>query len=656
MTGRHIMTYLDTGNVDAREFDAAGRRLVTAVFGDRLGLALFLGALAFFPLTWRIGILSSDNYIIANSVVALADGHLSVETIVFGPSDGVTPGTHLVDGRLYGRNYGLVVTAVPVYLLLQTVSLLADPRLLLAGVWSLVLLAVVVLVGRRLDVHREATLVGACLALGLFLANVVLATPLDPYWFPVIALQTVTALAGAGIALVVYRLVSAVHDRRLGLFAGVVVAVGTPVGFWATLPKRHSLTALFVLLAVYTLYRSRATSSDAWQLRFRALAYGWVGLLAWIHAAEALVLLVALVIVDIPTADRNGSRQLLYIGGAFLLSLVPFLLTNTLIAGSPLEPPRMLPGYGGGEAGLLDGGGGGPGGGAGGAGGAGGEIGGDGTGGAGGAGDGAGGAGGGTVPLVTSIATPLVVLIQQYAESMAALSSGHQLWSVFVRSGYIAQFSPDVFKAIHLSVLESMPLLGTAAVLPVIAWRRLRTGWQSLAKMPITDRFVLVVALLWVGLYLSRLPIHHQYTVRYLHPIYPLGVYLLVRLPAVREAIQTSPHTLVGSYAAVTVLGGVGYVAALASLEAVLSEAVQLYALVAVVLGVAVAVWAVVATTRSVDARIGAAVLGTAAGSMTVYILVSGFATFAYTNEFLLPLGRFVAETLRFVNPFGYLF
>lgn len=639
MTGRQIMKYLETGDVDAQALDDAGRRLVTAVFGDKLGLALFLGALAFFPLTWRVGILSSDNYVIANSVAAVADGHLYVDAVRFGPSDGVTPGTHLVDGRLYGRNYGLVVTAVPVYLLLQTVSLVADPRLLLAGVWSLVLLAVVILAGRRFDRYREATVVGACLALCLFLANVVLATPLDPYWFPVIALQVVTALAAAGIALIVYRLVSGIHDQRMGLFAGAVVAVGTPVGFWATWPKRHTVTALVVLLTVYTIYRSRATSSDTWQLRFRALAYGWVGLLAWLHAAEALVLLVALVIVDIPTADRNGVRQLLYIGGAFLLSLVPFLATNILIAGSPLEPPRMLPGYGGGEPGILD------------------ASGGGGTGGGTGGGPGTGGAGGGgTLALVTSIGTPFVVLIQQYVQSVAVLTDSHQVWNVFVRSGYIAQFSPDVFKAIHLSVLESMPLLGTAAALPVIAWRRLRTGWGSLAKMSISDRFVLVVALLWIGLYLSRLPIHHQYTVRYLHPIYPLGVYMLVRLPAVRETIRTSSRTLLGSYAAVTVLGSVGYVVALTSFDAVLSEAVQLYALVAFVLGLVVAVWACVATTRSTDARIGAAVIGTAAGSMTVYILVSGFTTFAYTNQYLLPLSRFLAETLRFVNPFGYLF
>ena len=55
-----------------------GRRWL---FGDRYGLALWLGLALAFGLTWRIGFFIQDSYATANALVALADGPFPGEQV-----------------------------------------------------------------------------------------------------------------------------------------------------------------------------------------------------------------------------------------------------------------------------------------------------------------------------------------------------------------------------------------------------------------------------------------------------------------------------------------------------------------------------------------------------------------------------------------------
>ncbi|MFC6726788.1 hypothetical protein ACFQE1_20920, partial [Halobium palmae] len=82
----------------ADRLDGLGRRLGRAVFGDRRGAALFLGALCLFALFWRVETLSNDNYANLNALVALAEGQFHVADPTFGPANGETPGMRYVDG------------------------------------------------------------------------------------------------------------------------------------------------------------------------------------------------------------------------------------------------------------------------------------------------------------------------------------------------------------------------------------------------------------------------------------------------------------------------------------------------------------------------------------------------------------------------------
>lgn len=617
---------------------------IGVLFGNYVGATIFLVALAWFGLYWRLGFFSNDQFTFANTVLGLADGHLYIDQVVYGPDSGSTPGTHLVDGRVYGRNYGIVVVAVLWYVLLKLLSLLVDVRILVVGLWSIALAGAIYGAGRWFDRRRDGLRVGIALATLLFVGNVAVATPLSAYWLPQLALQLTTAMAAAFVAVVCYRLVERVSETPVAIFAGLAVVVATPVGFWATLPKRHSVTALLVVCAMYTLYRSRDAPSITASRRFRALTYVLVGLAAWVHAAEGLILLLAIVLVDLPTARSNRFRDLLVVGAALFLSLVPFFVTNVLISGNPFEPPRMLPGYGGN---VLDGG----------------SSGGQSAvGSVGGSGDGSSGSIGADVlrDILSFEAAQIALLLLGLFERSIRMLTQRPADAIhlFVRSGYIDGLRPAQDAAINLSILESLPLLATATAVPALAVRRLTAGIEPRSPtdwrpIRVLDSFTIIYTALLFGLFLGPLPIHHMFTVRYLHPLYAVGVYWLVRIPAVTRAITSHARLLVGATVATVVVGVPAYLLAIAAGDFVLGEAVQLYALVALAIAVAVAVWTLAQTIVGGFERLGAILLGVAVGTMAVYLLVSGLSLFPTTGEFALPLARTVSEQIHYARLLG---
>ncbi len=664
------------------DLDTVGITVARWIFGDRTGFALFLGTMLFFAVTWRIGIFSTDTFAVANTMASVADGSLSVDQVTYGPSSGITPGMHVVDGRRYGRNFGMVFAALPIVWLLEGLALFVDMRIALAGAWCLGLLGLSTVVGDAVGRRQQAVAFGSIAAIGLFAGNVAVATPIPARWWPVIGLQLVTMAAAGLTAVFLYRLVGRMYGNHIGLMAGLATGVASPVGFWATFPKRHAVTAFLAVLTLYCLFRSRQAPGRHSATGFRALAYGWVGLTAWVHSAEGLLLLIALVAVDLPTARSNRPLDLVVVAGALVLSIVPLVLTNYVIAGTPLEPPRLWQPFT--DVGQL----------------AGGETsGGSGstvpstetgstapstetgpTGGSSNDGGGSGGTGsigmvGYLVGRVASAATSRVELLFTYMEtSLQPLGNAERLSNTFVRSGYISGLPRHNDRAINLSVLEAMPLLGLVTLAPAIAirwartqraadpWQRVRRGIRTVRRDPTrtADLFAALIVALFVLLYMSRLPSHFMLTGRYIHPIYPLGVYALARLPPVRRAVREEGRRIAAGYALTVSLGVPLYITVLWTTEAVLGEAVQLYALTALGIATLVGGWAIIETAwpgrfpSLTDT--GAPLLGVAAGLTTVYLLVSGLGFFAYTHEFALPMSRVVAEQLLPINPLRSLF
>jgi len=324
---------------------AAARRAGRVVFGDYAGLFVFLLTCSAAMVLWRTTFSINDNLTVANGLVALNDGHLHVREPTYGDTL-ATPGMVELDGRAFPRNYAHIVVALPVLRAFDAVAAVADVRIAIAALWSLLLFATVSVGGRLVDRRKATHLIGGVVALVAFVANVATATPfpLDHLAYP--ALQFATVLASAGTALVTYRLLDRVYEQSVGLAAGVAVGVASPALLWATVPKRHVLTALFALLTLYCLYRSRESAGDSSYRRYRAAAYVPVGLTAWLSASEGLVLFGALLVADFLTARENGVRSLGAVAAGFGLSVLPFVLTNYLVSGDPFAPPRLLDRYG----------------------------------------------------------------------------------------------------------------------------------------------------------------------------------------------------------------------------------------------------------------------------------------------------------------------
>ncbi|MDS0219822.1 hypothetical protein NDI54_00460 [Haloarcula sp. S1AR25-5A] len=675
-----------------RRFGARGRRFGKSVFGDRYGYVLWLGLLVTFGLYWRVGIFITDTYTTANTLVAVSNGQLHITETPYTLTLGSQPGLHESGGRLYGRNYGQVLFAVPLVWAFQALSVFVTPRLLLLGLWSGTALALVSqlgVLGQRHTDTAERTILwaGSALVGILFVIGVATATALPDTPLPIAAFQVSTMLAAATMGVVLYRLVGLWHDRSVALAAGVAVGLASSIGFWASLPKRHVLVGLLILTTVYLFARSRVAYADArfrLGLGFRAGAYLTAGLVTWTHAFEGFFLVATLALVDLVTARRNSLLHLAVVALALFVGSLPMLVTNYLISGNPVKTPRLLPSVGGanveftpdpgGDGGTTGGSGSGGTGGSGTDGGTGGGSGGSdgGTGGSGGGddgtGSGAGGAGGDTgTPIVTPLldlfdrmtgpVAPVMGFISEaVGRGLGVLSNPGRLSQIFLRSGTASgiRYAPNSYEAIELTMLESVPLFGAVAALPVVLARAVHQRIRHWSVLPSrysprtqTDMLVTALAAVFTIIYLSRLPLHTQLTVRYILPTVPLIMYGVVRIPAVHEAVGDAKRWLAGGYVASTVGGLILGLAVIAGLDLALGEAVQFHALVNLA-GAAVCGGTVLSCTLAPDhvpSRAVAVGLALPAGLTTAYLLLSGVVYFQY-GPFALDFVRVLATHL----------
>ena len=636
-------------------------RTFAVVFGDRRGALVFLVAVAAAALLWRNVVSISDNYTVANGLVAVSRGHVAVLEPTFGDTLASPGMVHGADG-IVARNYAHIVLALPALWLLQAVAAIADLRLALAGAWCLSLLAIVRLVGRLIGRKRLARTGGAALAFAVFAVSTALATPLEYPHLAFLALQLTTILIAGLSATLLYRVLCRLHDARTGLTAGLAVALASPGLLWASIPKRHVLTAGFALATLYLLVRSRDADTTARARRFRALAYAPVGLTAWLNAAEGLLLLFALLTVDLLTAREHGRRTLATVAGAFAVSLVPLFVTNAVVAGDPLTVPRMLPpvewgGSGdirfvneGSDGGLGGGSGSGRGSGS--------------TGDGGTRSDGSDGGSsllavlgslGSTLLAAATVALePVLDVLQRVGVFTSFLGQGvdaatndpSKIYHTFVRSGHVGTSGRGATGlAINLTLLESLPLAGVAVALPTVArrWRR-SAELDSLAAVRArlatpartADLFVLAYAILLTLLYLRRFPIHATLTVRYIYPLFPLALYAAARLPAVRAVVHERATLLGFVYAGGVLVGGQLTLAVVVANGYAVDEAMQGYALLGLVTASLLAGWATAAAFDHLSSRLGAVLCGVA-GALSTNLM--GLVAFYYFGDaFVLPV------------------
>ncbi|MDF9745570.1 hypothetical protein [Natrinema salsiterrestre] len=613
------------------------RRLGRLVFGDYGGVFVFLLTCTAAMVLWRTTYSINDNLTVANGLVALSEGHLHVDTPTYGETL-ETPGMAKYNGKAYPRNFAHIVFALPFLWVLDGVAAVADVRIALAALWSLSMFATVSVGGRLVGRHEWGHLLGGVLALGSFVGSVSVATPLLVDHHAYLALQLATLVAAAVSAVVIYRLLSRLYSADVGLAAGVAAGVASPALVWATIPKRHVLTALFALLTLFCLYRSREAGRIATYRRYRAAAYVPVGLTAWLNAAEGIVLLIAIVVADFVTARENGVRTLATVAAGFFVSLVPFFLTNYLISGGPFTPPRMLDRYGsdaigarvtgGGTASSSGGGGGGTGGG----------------------GTGSGILGG----LIGDAAAPLISTIDRALLFTQFLSHGLEaiqrepgrLYHTFVRSGYLEFSSPGATGlAINVAFLEALPIAGALVAAPVVAIRAVvnrvvGSGSPAFRSRPVfaADVFVVIYGVLITLLYIYRLPLHAMLTVRYVYPLFPLAIYVIARLRWVRATVSERPLWLAFSYAGAVLIGGQLILITVVMRDYTADETIQGIALLAITITTAVGLWSLLAAFDRTNTSVGAILLGLGSGLTSLLMAAFAFLLFGRAAGYVLPM------------------
>lgn len=610
---------------------------VEVCFGDAAGLTLFLGAVGFLVATWRVGTFFNDVGLFVPALRRLAGGSLALGAP--GEIAEYYPGMYYHDGQVYARNYGQLAAGLPAYWLARTLGPTAVRAVVVVG-WSLLVVVVAARVGTRYDRRREALVVGGAVAGVALLANALTFEPLAAGRAAIVALQSTSLLVGAFTGVLVYRLLARHHGPRIGLAAGAVTVLASPVGFWATVPKRHAFAAFLVTLALYGLVRSRDVGGDArlGQAGFRAVAYASAGLLSWVHAPEGFTLFLAVAVVDVPTAPRNDLRTLAVLAGAVAVSLVPFAVTNAAISGVPVRPPRFLDAVANTDdlerlaAAQSDASAGGS------------------TVGAGGNGSATGGDADTATGSSPSLADTLLSLVPggalvllekglfRYVDgAVLAVTDLDRLATVFLRWGEQGYDPNSRFfgHGTNLSVLASLPVAAVLVARPLRdAARTARTRTLPSWEFGVGGLFAVVASALFIALYLPNLPLRVMVTVRYLHPLYPLLVYGVFRQRAVRTVLTDHADDARLGYLASALLGTPVALALILLDPGVLPPSpgtvLQDYSLVALAAAAAVAVAFLANTDDRRVARVSAVAFGAAAGLTTTFLLLTSFLVFHF--------------------------
>lgn len=594
----------------AEASEEPSRRWFSLLFGDHVGAAIFLGGLCFVGLLWRTGIMITDNYAVSNALVNVVHGRLAVEQVHYENAGQLLRTMSSVSikvdgGEFYAENYGEIFVAAPIAWTLQAASGIVDLKVAIIGVWCSLFAGFADQVGAVMDRRREATLAGTSVAVAVFVLNLVLATDFYTRWSYYLALVALTSVAAAGTGVVLYRLIRRLHGRRQGAVAGALVILATPVGFWATSPMRHTLTAFFGIAMLYWFYRSQTAPDERSALRFRLLAYAPIGFVAWTFAPEGFLLLVALGFADVVVAGERDLRGLVAVGAVVFVSLLPFFVTNTLINGNPIRPPVLMKTVGSVTLVLRDS-----------------------------------GVevvrttqsaastastvthpwGNGVLGVVASILTKLGGLLGSFL--FGFLIHPERVYYTFVHFGHPPGVSAPGRLGVNLAVLEAMPLAGLVAGVPVAVRRAsgsLRDRFSG--AVGATDAMAAGIVLVFIGFYLPYLPIHAQITMRYLVPTFPLLLYFAFRLPSVRQVFAEQLGTFTWTYVAAILIGSQAVVVAIALLGGGIGAGMAVYPAVGLTTALAVATWSLATSLGRELPRVGAVVLGIAAASTTVFTL-----------------------------------
>ncbi len=628
--GSHDDSRRDDGQSAGERLRFTDSRWLALVFGDHLGLCIFLVGALFLALTWRVGFFIVDSRTVANLAASVAGGSLAVVEMPYSLTAGAQPGLVEVGGEYFGRNYGQVYLSLPFVWGFEIIGSLVPSRLLLAGCWSLGVVALGRMAGHVLG-RPTLSAAGALTGIAATALAVGALTPIDRFdeHAALLGLQATTVIVAAAGGTVLYRLLRKVEGPRVAVAGGLGLVLATPIGFWGPIPKRHVFTATLLLLACLGFAHSHGATARRRTVG-RAGAYGAIGLLSSIHAFEAAFAFAVLLPFDIAVHRRASLRSHAIVGVVFIIAAMPMFLTNLAIAGDPLGVPRTLPDATSGPTVVPDGGVtpkdiGGPG-----------ET---------ALESGDRGALGRLLGFGATLLWIARFMLDSVGAGLAVLFRPSVLFHTFVRSGWIpgVDYAVNGWEAVELALFEAFPLAASVLSVPVLVGTGVRNRWREW-DLHAVDGFACAIAAVFVLVYLPRLPLHSMITLRYVVPAMGLVAYLVCRLPPVSAALSGHPWTTTGAYAVTAIAVGLVLLLAGVVLDPATGEAIQLHGLVGLTVA-AVTGLTVTGTAVGGSERMVAIVVGIAGGVTTVFLLSASVWQFQYA-PYALDHVRLIAESL----------
>jgi hypothetical protein len=264
------------------------------------------------------------------------------------------------------------------------------------------------------------------------------------------------------------------------------------------------------------------------------------------------------------------------------------------------------------------------------------------------------------------------ILFGQFAMGARVLvAEPWRLYPVFVRGGDIQSVSEgNLSQTIYLTVTEAAPVAGgvaaVGAAIVTDCWRsvgqtvessvrdtaratvdggltRLSNWWSSATGT--ADVFLLGVGAAFLLMFIPRLPLHAQLTVRYLLPLYPLAVYTMARSTSLHRVFGTYWRGALWTWAGGVLVGAQLFVVTVAVGSLGRGEAVQVHALAGLAVAAVFAALAAASVLTDRFDRATAVAGGLAAALGTDFILLSGLVYFQY-GQYALPAAGWVADLL----------
>jgi 4-amino-4-deoxy-L-arabinose transferase-like glycosyltransferase len=301
-----------------------------SINSNRIPLLIFFSSLFLYLSFAGTRLFFSDEGIILDQFYNLIHGSLALKIAKINTLKGVLIS---VGNNIYGVfSYSLLILSLPVFFLLSSIEYVYGAHLFFVQIWAISGgIIIYLLTGNRGFKYRSGYAWVTYLL--LIFSNYYFFKPIYfPKWGELLSIEFTNILIGSLIAVMVYELFKNNFSQKIGIFASLFVIFATPLSFYAITLKHHSLTVLLTLLSFYFFYKYFEKKEN----KFIYLAYISAALCVWTRILDGTVLFSSLLFMEIFILKRKV-QDLKSTLAIFLMALLPFLIFNYMILGTPFS-------------------------------------------------------------------------------------------------------------------------------------------------------------------------------------------------------------------------------------------------------------------------------------------------------------------------------